>query len=151
MKNFKAWILRILNGLTGIFTSYNSTSLDKSSIQLLLSLAQSDSEGKCLRYAFFKASGVSATEAQRKFGFDSMLKHSNKVEEAITEAMRIREAIDDMARIKDKALLAKFGTTESDEDTSSSDDDLDNARLHYSSITAEFDALPLGEIKTKQL
>ena len=64
---------------------------------------------------------------------------TDKVEEAIVEAVRIREAIDDMARIKDKVLLAKFGITESDEDTSSSDDDL---CLHDSSFTMEFDTLP---------
>lgn len=53
----------VLNGFTGFFTSTNSTSLNKSCIQLLLSLAQSDRERRCLKYAIFKASGISATEA----------------------------------------------------------------------------------------
>ena len=59
----------ILNHLTACS---DSNSLEKSCAKLLLSLAQSDREHRCIKYAIFKASGVLATKAQLKFGFESI-------------------------------------------------------------------------------
>lgn len=98
--------------------------LDKSCVRMLLQLAESDRKRHCLRYAIFKASGLSATKARKIFGIHSMNSNSLKVEEAFCEAQWIREVIDDLARTQDSALLAMFGIScSSDSDDSSSDDD----------------------------
>lgn len=82
-----------------------------------LSLARSDREHECLRYAIFKSSGVNQTEAHRLYGFERMDSRATKLE-AIAEVEEIRKAIEGLARIQDKALLQTFGTV----DTSSSEE-----------------------------
>ena len=83
--------------------------LDKTCTKMLLALASSDREREALRYAIFKASGVSLTEARRRFGFESMSKRANKVEQVLKETDRVREAIDDIAQTQDKAMLESIG------------------------------------------
>ena len=83
--------------------------LDKTCAKMLLALASSDREREALRYAIFKASGVSQTEARRRFGFESMSKCANKVEQVLKETERVREAIDDIAQTQDKAILESIG------------------------------------------
>ena len=47
----------ILNGLTAT-QSPTGTSLEKSTVKMLLSIAKSDRERECMRYAIYKASGM---------------------------------------------------------------------------------------------
>ena len=75
-------------------------------------LAHSDREQKTLRYAIFKASGVSQTEARRRYGFEGMNERAANVEKAIADVEEIREAIEGLARIQDKALLQTLGIVE---------------------------------------
>ena len=42
--------------------------------------AQSDRERECIRYAIFKTSGVTQTEAKRLFGFENMSFRSDILE-----------------------------------------------------------------------
>ena len=89
--------------------SQNRQTLEKSSAKLLLGLAQSDRERECIKYAIFKASGMTATRSRRHYGFASMTERAAQVEQAIDEAQQIRETIESIARVQDKALLASFG------------------------------------------
>ena len=138
----------ILNRFAASFNSSDSGSLEKSYVKLLLSLAQSDRERRCIKYAIFKASGVSATKARLKFGFESMSNLSAEVEEAITEALRIREAIDDIARVQDKSLLQNFGIID-ETCTSSSDEDSETITTSCEAIPPELDCLPADYFKDK--
>lgn len=76
---------------------------------MTLALARSDRERECLRYAVFKASGVSQTKAHRMFGFESMSKCSAKVEQVLQETEQIHEEIDNLAKTQDRALLESIG------------------------------------------
>ena len=76
---------------------------------MLLSLAQTDCERECIKYSIMKASGMTATRARREYGFERMAERTTRVEQAIVEAQKIRETIEDIARIQDTALLASFG------------------------------------------
>jgi hypothetical protein len=69
----------------------------------LLSLAQTDRERECIKYAVFKTSGLcfSCTEA-----FSDMTQRADRVERAIEEAQCIRENIQNLAAIPDKAILS---------------------------------------------
>ena len=60
---------------------------------MLLSLANSDREQETLRYAIFKASGVSQTEAHRRYGFEGMNERAANVEKTIADVEENREAI----------------------------------------------------------
>ena len=111
----------ILNQVKSPCTS--NRGLDKSSVQKLLDLATSDRERECIRYALFKASGMTQTQARREFGFENMDDRAIEVEACLHEAQKIREAIDDLASIQDKALLATFGVlSDSDDPLSTSDE-----------------------------
>ena len=82
----------------------NPTNLSKECAKMLLSLARSDRERETLRYAIFKSSGISQSEARCRFGFESMSKRAEKVEQ---ETERIRVAVDDLAKAQDKAMLLR--------------------------------------------
>lgn len=113
----------VMNGLSSACTSQSKPDIEKDCVKLLLGLAQSDRERECIRYSIFKASGMSATQARHHFGFDNMIERSAGVEKAITEAQKIRETVEDIACVQDKALLATFGIQESSDSSSSDTED----------------------------
>ena len=118
----------ILNGLVSLNpTGSNGGKLQKSVVNMLLSIAQSDSERKCLRYAIYSASGMTPTEARPKLGLGNMKAVPKEVEEAVLEIQSIREAISDLASVEDKALLYSLGiAVESNTSSSESDEDSEN-------------------------
>jgi len=83
--------------------------IDKSTVQKLLGIAQSDHEKQFICYAVFKASGITPTQARKQFGFENMTEKAQQVEACINSVRAIREAIDDLAKTQDEALLATFG------------------------------------------
>ena len=117
----------VLDGLLSSCTNQNPQGMEKRCVKMLLSLATSDREREVVRYAIFKASGMSATRARHQYGFERMTERSVQVEEAIVEARRIHEAVEDIAMIQDKALLASFGIGLSS--SSSDETDLDDEQV----------------------
>lgn len=77
--------------------------MTKEELKELLSLADSDKERECIRYAVFKSSGVTQTTARRTLGLEKMNERCKKVDTCISEAQQIRKIVDDMA------LLRHFG------------------------------------------
>ena len=96
----------------------SKTSLSKPEVKSLLAICQSDRERECVRYAIYKLSGVTATQARKQFGFESMNQRSKNV---LKHALYIREAIDKLARTNEVSVLRALGVdlTESECDTSS--------------------------------
>ena len=84
----------------------SSPQMTKDHLGQLLSLAQTDRERECIKYAVFKTSGLSASAAQKFYGFSDMTRRADRVERAIEEAQRIREDIQSLAAIQDKAILS---------------------------------------------
>ena len=70
-----------------------------------LNISNSDRERSCLRYAIYKASGMSTTQARKRYGFQNI----SEVEKVIEDVQSIHEAITDLARIEEKALLVSCG------------------------------------------
>ena len=103
-------ISRVLEALAST-SKKPDVNLSKSCAKMLLALASSDREREVLRYTICKASGVSQSEARRKFGFESMSERINKVDHVLEEMERIREAVDDLAQAQDKAMLESIGIT----------------------------------------
>ncbi|KAL9983134.1 hypothetical protein ACROYT_G005266 [Oculina patagonica] len=75
----------------------------------LLALAESESERKRLKYAVVKSAGMSNTKAKRVYGVSGVSDTKQKVEQATEDACAIREAIENIAKVKDKAVLQSMG------------------------------------------
>lgn len=111
--------------------------IDKSAIKKLLGIAQFDHEQQCIRYAVFKASGATSTQARKKFGFENMGKKAQHVEACINSIRVIREATDNLATTEDEALLVSFGIPLDDNIMISGSEDSDLLSLSSSSETEE--------------
>lgn len=119
----------ILNGLVPVKPA-EGDSLKKSVVKMLLSVAQSDRERNCLRYAIYHASGMTPTEIRRKYGFQDMAARASDVDMALSEVQQIREAIYDLARVEDQALMEVLGIApESSSSSSSTDEDVDSENV----------------------
>ena len=60
-------------------------SLEKPVVKMLLSIAESDRERECLRYAIYKASGMTATMVRRTYGFENTNAHVMCVESVLLQ------------------------------------------------------------------
>lgn len=114
--------------IKGIMQNNNFTKSDpisKEVVKSLLGLCQSDRERECLRYTVFKASGLSATQMRKQYGFESMIERSKVVDTALQHAKYIRESIEELAKSKDRSVL-KVLAIASDESDSSTDESTDD-------------------------
>ena len=109
--------------LQSVLPKSPSTVMDKPLIQSLLGLCQSDRERECVRFAVFKASGLSATQARKQFGFENMTQRTKKVEDVIAHVEYIRTAIEKLAMTKELAVLRNLGLTCNDKESSDSENE----------------------------
>ena len=85
-------------------------SMTKEELKHLLGVAQSDKERECIRYAVYKASGLSATQARKQFGFENMSERYDRVEEALKEVQSIRECVESLSNTQEQAILKSFAS-----------------------------------------
>jgi hypothetical protein len=136
----------------------SSPHMTKDHLGQLLSLAQTDRERECIKYAVFKTSGLSASAARKFYGFSDMTQRADRVERAIEEAQCIRENIQNLAAIQDKAILLSHGislpsssSSSDSEESVNSDDDSTPVGLEYFKVSdttpsfkaVDFTTLPL--------
>ena len=67
------------------------------------------------------SSGITPTHARGKFGFSTISQSVTKVEEAISDAIKIKEAIHDISFIQDHSILMEFGLVDKESSSSSED------------------------------
>ena len=103
----------VINSMAKSVWGSDCSGIEKSTLQALLSMAQSDRERETLRYVY-KASGLMSTKARKLYGFERMNSRALRVDDSIVERKRIREAVDEMASIQDKAVLSSFGVNYAD-------------------------------------
>ena len=83
-------------------------------------LAETESQRELLKYAVVKAAGLSNTKAKHFYGINGVKKRKEKVEQTFEKAASVRESIEKIARLKDRALLSSLGIDcVSDSDTTS--------------------------------
>ena len=58
----------VINRMAGVCSVNHSPKLEKDRVKMLLGLAQLDPGRECIRYAIFKASGMTATRARQQYG-----------------------------------------------------------------------------------
>ena len=100
-----------------------SLHMTKNEIKQLLGLAASDRERELVRYSVFKSSGLSSTAARKHFGFQNMQERSLRVKRCIEEVQQIREAIEKLSIVEDKAILNEMGIDAESSDSECSSDD----------------------------
>ena len=120
----------------------SSPQMTKDHLGQLLSLAQSNRERECIKYVIFKTSGLSASAARKFYGFSDMTQRADRVERAIEEAQCIRENIQSLAAIQDKAVLLSHGinlpsssSSSDSEESVNSDDDSVPISLEYFKVS----------------
>ena len=109
--------------------------MEKTMVKMLLNIAKTDRERECVRYAIYKASGMTPTQARRLYGFERMEERALSVEATIEEVQQIRIAIEDLACTEERALLTSMGVYTLESNTSSSESEEEEAiseqALHY--------------------
>ena len=99
----------------------------KEELSQLLILAQSDRERELIKYATFRASGISKTSASKHFGFQNLSERCTKVEESIQEAERIRQCIGSLSQVQEQTFLQSLGFNVSNNSDSSDEDEATDA------------------------
>ena len=132
--------------LQGLASTHKSTQvpLKKTCVKMLMALANSHRERECIRYAVYKASGMSQTD-----GFENTSERADKVEQALKEADTIREAIDDIARSQGRALLESFGITSQQSSEEDSDVSDEGSGICHSPSNIPFDLLKMALERSK--
>jgi hypothetical protein len=97
--------------------------ITRNEVTKLLYLAESESERERLKYSTVKSSGISSTEAKKRYGFGDMNKQIEQVQDATQTAQDIMESIAKIAYLKKKGLLDALGKKLSSESSESDSDD----------------------------
>ena len=97
--------------------------MGRKEVEKLLNLAESESEKERLKYAITKSSGISNTKAIGVYGFSNLTEKRIKVEQAMEQACAIKDAIENVAKIKEKAVLESLGLFEPSESDESTDEE----------------------------
>jgi hypothetical protein len=111
----------LLNSLIQSQSGQKPVNLSKETVNSLLKLAESDAEKLRLKYAIVKAAGLSSSKAKNVYGFSDMSSKVSRVENALEEATCIREAIENIAKVKDEAIARSLGIYVATTESSSSD------------------------------
>lgn len=85
--------------------------LSKDEVKRVLSLAQSECEKECLRYAMYKSYGLTPSGARRRFGFERMGERAKDVESCIKVVEEIKLSFEDLAAMRLKALMSSSPLT----------------------------------------
>ena len=124
--------LTVARSMLGKFHSADSEGkenyMTKTCIKELLKAAESDAERERITFAISQASGPSKTKLRELYGFQELSKRKEPVENVLTEAREIREAMENIACIQEKALLKSFGI-EVQSDSSTDDDESELAPI----------------------
>ena len=75
--------------------------ISREELKKLMLISESERERQCIRYAVFKSSCTTPSEARRKYGFDRMDEKAAQVEACIKQAEEIHHATDKLARTRD--------------------------------------------------
>lgn len=97
------------------------TGMTKAMLKDLCNLASLESDRLLIKFSCCKGQNLSSNKSTAIYGFTDFHKQEAKINEAIRELKEVREAVDMLATVKDKAILQGFGLTiSSDEDSETS-------------------------------
>ena len=140
---------KLVNIFESATKATSSQALSKSELQNFLTLAQSDRERELVKYTAFKTSGLTASAARRRYGFDNMSKRAARVEACIEECLHIHESINSLSEDQEAAAMQLLGINDSGTDGSSKMDssgEQDDSLLQNTPETNYFDYDEVGPI-----
>ena len=83
----------------------------------LCTLASSQSDRLLIKYACCKGQNLSKNKASNLYGFSDFHKQESRINSTFEEFKELRDAVDTLAKLEDKAVLEGFGLTYSDDDS----------------------------------
>ena len=99
--------------------------LTREAMDVLCSLASTESDRRLIKYSVCKSQGLSAKAALQKFGFNDFHKKEEDILRAVEEAKTIRQAVMQLASVKNKCTLRSLGYDISDDSDASNSDNSD--------------------------
>ena len=115
----------------------------------MLTLAQSDRERELVKYTAFKTSGLTASAAGHRYGFDNMSERTARVEACIEECLHIRESINSLSEDQEAATMQLLGINDKGTDGSLETDssgEQDDSLLQNTPERNHFDYVEVGPI-----
>jgi hypothetical protein len=104
--------------------------MQKSDLKALLSIVKGDREKECIRYAIYKCSNMTQTQAKKQFGLENMNARAAEVESSMKKAEEITTEIKELVNIQCQALYNYCGLSSvTDESVSTDDSDCDEFDL----------------------
>lgn len=83
----------------------------KNDLKDLLSIVKGEKERECIRYAVYKCSTLTQTQARNRFGLENMKARAFAVESSIKEVKKIANELDEIVADQCQALLDCYGLT----------------------------------------
>ena len=146
--------------LSTVYVTYRSSNAKRRLLRMpLVAIVKGEKERECVRYAVYKCSGLTQTQARNHFGLENMEARAFTVESCIKEAKEITNELDHIVSDQCQALLDCYGLTSIDEqellmgdsDESDYDDDfVDNIEELLSSIP-QVESTPNDDMLMKTL
>ena len=94
------------------------TTLNNFTLMVRTTLASTESYRLLIKYACCKGQDLSENKSSKLYGFSITYKQESKINSALNDLKKMKEAVDLLAKLKDKAVLEGFGLTCSDEESS---------------------------------
>ena len=113
--------------------------ITKEELKQLLRITQSERERECIRYAIYKTSGATPTEARRLFGFENMRARASHVDTCIKEMQEIYEAVESLAHIQEQALQDTLGFESNSSESSDEEMDFTFSSSQFGSSSSPID------------
>ena len=113
------------------------TVITKAMLKDLCNLASSESDRLLIKFACCKGQNLSSNDSSKIYGFSNLTKQETKINEAISTLREVREAVDMLATVKDKAILQGFGLTISSDEDSLQDESGSNSEAECNWISEE--------------
>lgn len=129
---------------TWLNSCQQSVTISKPEVAQLLRFAQSDRERDTIRYALYKASGLTPTGARRELGLQNMKSKSAEIEECIQHCMCVHREFDQIISTRLKLTLNMY-------DSDSCSDELDSDMDTDPSTTSIIDAASLTDNEISNL
>ena len=93
------------------------TGMSREVLKDLCTLASSESDRLLIKYACCKGQNLSKNKASNLYGFSDFHKQESRINSTLEEFKELRDAVDTLAKLQDKAVLEGLGLTYSDDDS----------------------------------
>lgn len=106
-------------------TQKQEKGLTKEALDVLCCLASTESDRRLIKYSVCKSLGLSAKSARKHFGFNDFHKKEEDILRAVEQAQAIRQAVMQLASVKNKSVLSSLGYDVPDDSDASNSEDND--------------------------